>query len=250
MQNWPAPRVSEPTYAVASAVDVAVGERAGEDDDRVDRRHLGVDRDRLGARGGRGDQGEPAAAGAGEADRLDPRVGHERLAELDRPCAARAGRRTCRRAGRPCSTARVDRAGDEVAGARVGGVALDHDRAAGGQRGGGVAAGGGEGEREVAGAEDGDRAERDLPLADVGARQRRAVRQGGVDADAEVVAAAYDAGEHPQLAGGAADLAGDARLGQVALGDARPRRSRPCRPRSRRRRPRGSRRAACGVVAR
>ena len=123
-------------------------------------------------------------------------------------------------AGRPAfSTAGAIARGDEDAGARVGRVALDHDRAAGGQRGGGVAAGGGEGEREVAGAEDGDRAERDHPLADVGARQRRAVRHGRVDADAEVVTSAYDVGEHPQLAGRATDLAGDAAVGEVALGD-------------------------------
>ena len=107
-----------------------------------------------------------------------------------------------------------DGACDEEAGARVGGVALDHDRAPCGQRGGGVAAGGGEGEREVAGPEDGDRAERDVALADVGARERLAVGQRRVDPDAEVVAATYDAGEHAQLAGGAADLAGDAASGR------------------------------------
>ena len=40
-----------------------------------------------------------------------------------------------------------------------------------------------------------------------------------VDADAEVVTSPYDVGEHPQLAGRAADLAGDAADREVALGD-------------------------------
>ena len=69
---------------------VGVREGAGEDDDRVDRGHLGVHRDRLGALGRRRDEREPAGAGAGEADGLDARVLDERLAELE---AARPGGR-------------------------------------------------------------------------------------------------------------------------------------------------------------
>ena len=46
--------------------------------------------------------------------------------------------------------------------------------------------------------------ERDLPLADVGARQGSAVRQRRVDPDAAEVTLADDAGEEPELAGGAA----------------------------------------------
>ena len=98
-----------------------------------------------------------------------------------------------------------DRAADELAGAGVGVVGLEDHGAAGGEGRGGVAARGREGEREVAGAEDRDRAERHLALADVGAGQRRAVRQGRVDADAEEVALADHVGEQPQLAGGAGD---------------------------------------------
>ncbi len=147
---------------------------------------------------------------------------HQLLAELD--AALRVGGEQEReRAGVQVvgGDGAADRAGDQLAGARVSRVALDDDRAAGGQRGRGVPAGGGEGEREVAGPEDRDRAEGDLALPEVGARQRRPVRQGGVDADAEVVAASCDGGEHPQLAGGATDLARDAGLRQVALGDGR-----------------------------
>ncbi|MET3719419.1 hypothetical protein ABIB27_001262 [Arthrobacter sp. UYEF21] len=58
---------------------------------------------------------------------------------------------------------------------------------------------------KVAGTEDGHGAERDLALADVGARKGRARRQGGVDPDAAEVALADNVREeHPQLVGGAA----------------------------------------------
>ena len=141
---------------------VGLGERTGEHDHGVDRGHLGVDRDRHGARGRGLDEREPAAAGAGEADGHDPRVA--RPAPGRARCRSgrrrRAGTRTCRGAGPHFSTARVTARATRTPVARVGRVALDHDRAAGGERGGGVAARGGEGEREVAGAEDGDRAER------------------------------------------------------------------------------------------
>ena len=247
VQNCPAPSVSEPTYAVASCVDRTVGEGAGEHDDRVDRRHLGVDRDRLGTRGGRRGEREPATAGAGEADGLDPRVADQLLAELD-TLTQHEGEDAGRQAG--LLDGAGDGAGDQLAGARVGGVALDDDRAAGGQRGGGVAAGGGEREREVAGAEDGDRAERDHPLPQVGSRQGCAVGQRRVEAYAEVVAAAYDA----RRRGAAGRWCGRPRRrsGPRAGGSRRrpPRRARPCRPRSRRRR--SSRKSArcSGLVAR
>ena len=121
-------------------------------------------------------------------------------------------------AGRPASaTAPAIAPADQLGGARVGGWALTTT----GQPAASAEAvsppATGEGEREVAGAEDRDRAERHLPLPDVGARQRRAVRQRRVDADAEVVALADDAGEQPQLAGGAAELAGEPARGQPGL---------------------------------
>ena len=55
------------------------------------------------------------------------------------------------------------------------GVRLDDDGAAGGERGGGVSAGDGEGQGEIAGSKDGDGAERAQHGAEVGARQRLAV---------------------------------------------------------------------------
>ena len=86
-------------------------------------------------------------------------------------------------------------------------MGLEDHGAAGGEGGGGVSARRREGQREVAGTEDGHGAERDLALADVGARQGSAVRQGRVDADAAEVALADHVGEEPELAGGAGPLA-------------------------------------------
>ena len=92
----------------------------------------------------------------------------------------------------------------------MGVVALDDDGASGGEGRGGVAAGDGEGEREVGGAEHGDGAERDGALADVGPGRGFAVGEGRVDAGAVPGAFAQHRGEEAELAGGAADLAGDA----------------------------------------
>lgn len=50
-------------------------------------------------------------------------------------------------------------------------VRFEHDRAAGGERGGGITARGGERQREVAGAEYRHRAERRAVLTQIGARQ-------------------------------------------------------------------------------
>ena len=80
----------------------------------------------------------------------------------------------------------------------MGVVRLDDDGAAGGQRRCGVAAGDREGEREVAGAEDGDGAQRNGALPDVGPRQRGSIGQRGIDAGAVPAALAQHAGEQPQ----------------------------------------------------
>ena len=106
---------------------------------------------------------------------------------------------------------------DEFGGAGVGVVGLDDHGAAGGERRGGVSARHGESQREVAGAEDGHRAQRDLALPDVGAGQRCAVRQGRIDADAAEVALADHVGKQPQLAGGAGAFALQPGGGQAGL---------------------------------
>ena len=222
MQNWPGPQREGADVRRGECNDLTAGEGPGEHDDGIDRRHLGVHRDRVRPRGCGLDQGEPGAAGAGEADRVDPRVAHQLLPELDPALRVAVEHEREDPGGQAVRRDRArDGAGDQLAGARVGGVALDDDRAAGGERGRGVAAGGREREREVAGAEHGHGAERDHPLPEVRSRQRGAVRQRRIEPDAEVVAAPDDAGKHPQLAGRPAELARDPRLGQPALGDRR-----------------------------
>ena len=126
--------------------------------------------------------------------------------------------RTRLRAGRMSATAAWIARPTSSRGARVGRMRLDHDRAAGRERRGGVAARDREREREVAGAEHRDRAERDLAQAQVRARQRLALRQRRVDARVEPLAVAHHLGEQPQLADGAAALAFEAGARQAGLG--------------------------------
>ena len=193
-----------------------VTDAAGQHDDGVDRAHLGVDRDRLAPGCGRGDEREPARARPREPDRLDPRVADEGLTD-GRAAAEDEREDTGRQPGGGDSAAHG--CPDELARAGVGVVRLDDDRAPGGQGRRRVAARDGEREREVARPEDRDRAEWHLALADVRPGERRALRQGRVDARLEVVAEAYDTGEHPQLARGATELAREAGNGQTRLGD-------------------------------
>ena len=82
---------------------------------------------------------------------------------------------------------RMDRLGHDLARAGMGGMALDHDRAARGQRRRRVAARGRKGEREIRGAEDRHRAYGALDQLQVGARERLTVRQRRIMAAVEVV---------------------------------------------------------------
>ena len=140
----------------------------------------------------------------------------ERLADLD-PGGEQVGERAVGQAG--VGDRGADLAGDELARARVRRVALDHDGAAGGERGGGVAAGGGEGEREVARAEHGDRPDRDEHAADVGARDRLGVGVGRVEDRLDVVARVEQRRRTPR-AGPAVRSSSERRreLGQPGLG--------------------------------
>ena len=200
----------------AAEVGPAGSQGAVEQEHRVDRTHLGVDRDRLGAARRGGDKSRSRSARSGEADGLDARIGDEGDAELGpRPEQQREG---------ACGQPRVgdglgDGASDELGGAGMRVMGLDDDGAAGGQRRCGVAAGDGERQREVACTEDGDRAQRDEALANVGAWQRGSVGTRRIDAGAVPAALAKHLGEQSQLAGGTADLAGDARLGEAGFGD-------------------------------
>ena len=100
-------------------------------------------------------------------------------------------------------------------------MGLDDDRAPGRQRRGGVTAGDAEGEGEVAGGEDQDRAERVQDPAEVGTRRtHRPVRVGVVDPDVQIGAVGDHLGEQPQLEGRAPQLAAQPRLAEVGLPDA------------------------------
>ena len=84
----------------------------------------------------------------------------------------------------------------------------------------GVAARGRKGQREIGGAENGDRPDRALYHLDVGARQRLAVGQGRVVAAVEIVAFFNMRGEQAQLTGRASALGNQPRFGQAGLGAA------------------------------
>src|SRR5699024_8205253 len=164
--------------------------------------------------GGGGHQRGAAAAGSGEADGLDPRVGDELLPHGG-PLPEDQGEDA--RGQVVFGDGGGQRPSDEQAGGRVGVVGLEHHGAARGERRGGVAARHGERQREVRCAEDRDRAERQFALAQVGARERLAVGQRGFDTYAVVVAGAADLGEQPQLVHGPADLAAPPGFGESGL---------------------------------
>ncbi len=99
----------------------------------------------------------------------------------------------------------------------MGVVGLDHDRATGGQRRGGVAARHGEGEGKIACSENGDRSQRDFPHSQVHARQGLAIGAGGIDAQVQIAAVSQHAREHPQLACRATQFALKARPRKAAF---------------------------------
>ena len=156
MQNWPAPWVREATKQY-----------------RVDRAHFRIHRDRLRACLGRLAQGHAATARAGEADGLDPPV-----ADQGDPHFATRAEQQREHAFRQSAFfhGAANCAAYQFAGARVRAVGLDDDRATGSQGRGGIAAGNGEGQGEIAGAEHGHRTQRHLTLAQVRAGQRLTFR--------------------------------------------------------------------------
>ena len=213
VHSWPTPTVRESTYAWASpAGSAARAPGSRKTGLMLDiSAYTGIGTGRAAAACMRA---TPAGARAGEADRLDVRVRDQRDADL--PAGAEDHREDA--LGQAVLLdGPGDRAGDQLGGAGVGRVGLDHDGAAGGERGGGVTARDGEGQREVAGTEDRDRAQRDPALADVGTGERCAVRQRRVDPGADPAALADQGGEQAQLVGGAGQLAADPRLDDAGL---------------------------------
>ncbi|MOA43127.1 hypothetical protein D3C78_1652490 [compost metagenome] len=78
-------------------------------------------------------------------------------------------------------------------------VRLDDHWATGGQRRCGVTAGHGERQGEIARAKHRDRPQRDLPLTQIGARQRLALRLRAIDTHIQPFTGADRASEHSQL---------------------------------------------------
>ena len=145
VQNCPAPKVSDAAKDLAIAAPRSA-KAPGSKTDRIDAAHLGIDRDRLVALCGEAHQRQPAAARSGEADRLDARIGYQRLADRIAGAVEQGedafGQVACHR--------RVaDRLPDQRRGAGMRRMRLGDDGAAGGKRGGGVAPGDRESEREV-----------------------------------------------------------------------------------------------------
>ncbi len=200
----------------------ASAQRCLGDDERVEAAHLRVHGDRPRAVGRVADDRPAAAERAGEGDRLDAVIANELLCQRE-PGLQHVAERALGQAGPRRRLAQQPR--DERPRLRVGGMALDHHRAAGRQRRGRVATGRAEGQREVGGAEHGHRADGEEHAADVGTRTQTHppdIRVGGVDDDLEMVARGDDAGQHLQLDRGALELAVEAGFGQARLAPGQP----------------------------
>ena len=78
-------------------------------------------------------------------------------------------------------------------------MTLHHDRTAGREGRRRVTPGHRKSEREIAGAEDRHRSQRDVPLTQVGARQGLAVRHRGIDPEIKPQTRPDDGSEEPQL---------------------------------------------------
>ncbi len=182
----------------------ALGHGPREQEDGIDAAHLGVDGNRRGAGGGGVEQGPASAQRSGEADRLDLGMPDERQADVVTPALHER-----EEAGR--HVARLDRsddgARDQFGRAGVGRVGFAHDRAAGRERGGRVAARHREREREVAGREDRHGPDRNQHAPQIRLRQRRACRIAGIDPGFDPGALGDHVGEQTELADRAAALA-------------------------------------------
>ena len=110
-----------------------------------------------------------------------------------------------------------DGAGHELRRAGMGAVRLDHDGTARRERRGRVAAGDGEGEGKVAGAEDDHRPERNEHPAQIRTRQRLAIRERRINPRVDPRAFAHELREKPELPAGAAAFARDAGKGQAGF---------------------------------
>lgn len=95
----------------------------------------------------------------------------------------------------------VDGLGDDLAGAGMRRMTLYHDRAAGCERRGRIAAGGRKGQREIRGAEDGDRTDGALDQPYLLTGRRLALGHRRIDAPVEIITLFDMIGKEPELAG-------------------------------------------------
>ncbi len=179
---------------------------------RVDAGHFGEHRNRFGSRRRHITQCPTAFERAGEADRLDGRMLHQPGTDGASVNHVEDAERHVRLFGSP-----EDGQGNPFSGGHVAAVCLEHHRATCRQRGSGISAGSGEGQREITGAEDRDRADADMVLTQVGTRLGLAIGQGAVDACAEEITASEHLGEQSHLAAGTGAFTLNSRHGQCCF---------------------------------
>ncbi|MNJ54391.1 hypothetical protein D3C77_498280 [compost metagenome] len=165
----------------------AIGQGLGQHQHRVDARHLGKHRNRLRPRRRHVAQRTPAFERTGKAHRLNAGMLDQRLTDAaTEDHVEHPGRHAGALSGAD------QRLGHALGGGHVAAVGLEHHRTTCRQCSSGVTTGGGECQREVAGAEHRHRADAEAVLAQVGARQWRTGRQRAVDACAiEVTTTQY-----------------------------------------------------------
>ena len=186
----------------------ALQDGCGKQEDRVCAAHFGVAGDGYWAVCGEAHERLARDGGAGEGDRAEVGMLDERLSNVDSGVEEKREDASGKMAFCDCG---ADGVGDEFAGAGVGGVSFHQDRAGCGDGCGGVTAGDGKGEREVAGSEDGYRADGAKHGAEIGPGQRRAVGLGGVNPRVNPGAFFKEFGEESKLAGGARHFSVEAR---------------------------------------
>ena len=213
VQNWPTPSVNEREEA-GGDLRAARVQRLGQHEDGVHAAHLHEARDRLGPCRCPLHQRLAGRKRAGKSNGLY--LGCSTSAV---PISAPGPKSSAKTpGGKPHSLAlRAMTCPTSLAGAGMRVVGLDDHRIAGGKCSSRVAAGHGKRQRKVAGAKDGDRAERTHHGANVGARQRLAVGLRGIDARIHPRALLDHLRKKAKLVDGARRFAFQPRFGQRRL---------------------------------
>ena len=213
MQNWPAPRVKDACSPVATALPRLL-QGPGKNKDRVHAAHLGVARDRLRPGSRELHQGRAAGKGAGKRHCLDCRVFHQLDAYLHAGIEEHGKHALGQAAG---AHAFADCVAHQRAGARMRGMRFHDYGIACGEGRSRVSSGYGKGQGKIAGAENGDRAERVMHGADGGLGQGLAVGVSVIDARVHPGAFFHYFRKEPQLITGSPHLALQASFGQCCF---------------------------------